>query len=141
MSLIKAMDILSSGMHAQRARMDLTSTNLANANTTRTAEGGPYRKQNPVFEAMLTGADADSFDANLRKVAVMGVEGDQTPFPEVHDPGHPDADPQTGMVQMPNVNVVEEMVDMITASRSYEANVTAFQALKQMASKAMEIGR
>lgn len=140
MSLMKSMEVLSSGMAAQRARMHITSTNLANANTTKSADGGPYRKQNVVLGADIE-LNPQSFEAAMEKVSVDGVADDPTPFPEVYDPGHPDADPETGLVQMPNVNVVEEMVDMVTATRSYEANTTAFEALKQMANKAMDIGR
>lgn len=141
MSLTKAMDILSSGLHAQRLRMNITSSNLANAHTTRTVDGTPFRRKDPTFEAVNLNPDAEHFDNTLQKVQVTGVKDDPTPFPVIYDPGHPDADPKTGMVQMPNVNVVEEMVNLITASRSYEANVTAFETLKQMAIKAMDIGR
>lgn len=140
MSIFKGMDVLSSGLAAQRLRMNITSQNLANAHTTRTQEGGPYQRQDPVFEAVPADG-AESFAGNLQKVKVSEVAKDERPFPMVHDPSHPDADPETGMVKMPNVNVVEEMINMITASRSYEANVTAYEALKQMANKAMEIGR
>lgn len=145
-SIFKSMDVLSSGLAAQRLRMNLTSQNLANAQTTRTAEGGPYRRKDPVFAAVSAGgsnpaAGSGDFEGSLQKVAVAGIAEDQRPFPLVHDPSHPDADPDTGMVAMPNVNVVEEMINMITSSRSYEANVTAYEALKQMANKAMEIGR
>jgi len=141
MSLLKAMDILSSGLNVQRTRMEITSSNLANSQTTRTADGGPYRKKNAVLESIPIDTEQGSFQATLHKVRISDVADDPTPFRAVYDPGHPDANPQTGIVQMPNVNVVEEMVDMVTASRSYEANVTAFETLKQMASKAMEIGR
>ena len=141
MSLTKAMDILSSGLHAQRIRMNITSSNLANAHTTRTVDGTPFRRKDPVFESSQLDPNSANFDNTLQKVQVTGVTDDLTPFPEVYDPGHPDADAKTGMVKMPNVNVVEEMVNLITASRSYEANVTAFETLKQMAVKAMDIGR
>jgi flagellar basal-body rod protein FlgC len=141
MSLIKSMDIAGSGMRAQRIRLNVTASNLANAHTTRTQEGGPYRRKDPVFTAVRVNEGDGTFDQQLRKVIVASIEDDPTPFPEIHDPSHPDADPKTGMVKMPNVNVVEEMVNLITASRSYEANVTAFEALKQMATKAMDIGR
>ena len=141
MSLTKAMDILSSGLHAQRKRMEVASTNLANAHTTRTADGGPYAKQNVILTAQDVNNPDGSFSATLKRVSVDGTAPDSAPFPEVYDPGHPDANKETGMVKMPNVNVMEEMVDMITASRSFEANVTAFEALKAMVNKAMEIGR
>ena len=141
MSLLKSMDVLSSAMSAQRTRMNITSSNLANAQTTRTEEGGPYRRKDPVFQSVPLDGPGGDFASNLSKVAVVDIADDQRPFPMIHDPGHPDADPNTGMVKMPNVNVVEEMINMITAARSYEANVTAYEALKQMAMKAMEIGR
>jgi len=141
MSFLESMDVLSSAMAAQRLRMNITSSNLANAQTTRTKEGGPYRRQDPVFEAVEMEGAPESFEESLKRVRVAGVVDDQRPFPLVHDPGHPDADPATGMVAMPNVNVVEEMINMITAARSYEANVTAYEALKRMVDKAMEVGR
>jgi flagellar basal-body rod protein FlgC len=141
MSLSKAMDILSSGLHAQRLRLNLTSSNIANAHTTRTENGEPYRRKDPVFTSVSASDDPMDFDNTLTKVKVTGVAEDQSEFQLIHDPSHPDADPETGMVAMPNVNVVEEMVNLITASRSYEANVTAFETLKQLANKAMELGR
>ena len=141
MSLLTSMDIVASGMHAQRVRLNLISSNLANANTTRTADGGPYRRLDPVLTAVSTGDPSNEFEAALKRVQVDSIKPDPTPFNEVYDPGHPDADPKTGIVEMPNVNIMEEMVNMVTATRSYEANVTAFEALKQMAMKAMEIGR
>ena len=141
MSLLKSMDIVGSGMHAQRVRLNLISSNLANANTTRTPDGGPYRRLDPVLSAVSTSQADNEFDAALKRVQVDSIQADPTPFKEVYDPGHPDADPNSGIVRLPNVNVMEEMVNMVTATRSYEANVTAFEALKQMAMKAMEIGR
>ncbi len=141
MSLLKAMDTRGSGLAAQRIRMNLVSTNLANANTTRTVEGGPYRKKIPVSTAVITGADRESFDQALEQVQVAEIKRDDGELPQLYDPSHPDADPETGMVTMPNINVVEEMVELTTAARSYEASVTAFEALKQMVNKAMELGR
>ena len=141
MSLLKSMDIVGSGMHAQRVRLNLISSNLANANTTRTKDGGPYRRMDPVISAVSVGDASNEFEAALKRVQVDSIKEDTTPFVDVYDPGHPDADPNTGVVAMPNVNVMEEMVNMVTATRSYKANVTAFEALKQMAMKAMEIGR
>jgi flagellar basal-body rod protein FlgC len=141
MSLSKTMDIVSSALHAQRLRMNITASNLANAQTTRTDEGTPYRRKDPIFEAVPLSDTPGTFDNTLEKVQVTGVQEDTRPFKLIHDPGHPDADPVTGMVALPNVNVVEEMVNMITAARSYEANVTAFETLKSLINKAMEIGR
>jgi len=142
MSLAKAMDVVSSGLHAQRFRMNLISSNLANAHTTKTEDGTPYRRKDPLFQAVdASDTPQNEFDNTLQKVRVDAVVEDQSPFRLVHDPGHPDANPETGMVQLPNVNVVEEMVNLVTAARSYEANVTAFETLKQLANKAMELGR
>jgi flagellar basal-body rod protein FlgC len=142
MSLFTGMHILSSGMSAQRTRMNIVSSNLANAQTTRTEEGGPYRRKDPVFASTPASANAadPAFEAALKGVAVSDVVDDPTPFPVIHDPGHPDAD-ANGFVQLPNVNVVEEMVNMITAARSFEANVSAMQTLQQMVNRSLEIGR
>lgn len=149
MGLFQAIDASASGLTAERLRMDVISNNIANANTTRTAEGGPYRRQMVVFEPR---SDQVSFEQLLTQqlqpgqldtgngVRVTGITKDTTPFKLMYDPNHPDAN-QQGYVQMPNVNVVSEMVDMITASRAYEANVTAVNAAKSMAMKALDIGK
>ncbi|MDY0301140.1 MAG: flagellar basal body rod protein FlgC [Trichlorobacter sp.] len=145
MDLFTAMGVSSSALSAERTRMNLISGNLANANTTRTAEGGPYKRKDAVFLATtptdrfgraLAGAKA----AHLRQVTVDRIVEDKKPPRMQYDPSHPDAN-QDGYVAMPNVNVVEEMVDMITATRVYEANVMAAQAAKGMALKTLEIGR
>ncbi len=142
MDLLGILQVSASGLSAERTRLQTVSSNIANAQTTRTPEGGPYTRKVPVFKAE---AVSDRFgtvlDAKLRKPVVADVVSDARPTEHVYDPGHPDADPETGLVEMPNVNVVEEMVDMISASRSYEANVTAISATKNMALKALEIGR
>ena len=145
MSFMSAMEIISSGLSASRFRMNMIASNLANAQTTRTPEGGPYRRRDPIYRSapvQVPFADQlrDRLTASFRGVEVSGVAMDQRPPRTVHDPGHPDAD-ANGIVKMPNVNVVEEMVDMITASRAYEAGVTAMQTIKSMASKALSIGR
>ena len=138
------MEISGSALKAERARLNIAAMNLANANTTRTIEGGPYRAKSVVFKAAPLGDDfarvLDGVSDRLRKVEVTGVVEDKTPFKEVHDPSHPDAD-ESGIVRMPNVNVVEQMVDMMGAKRAYEANVTALDAAKSMALKALDIGR
>lgn len=133
-----SLQISASGLSAQRQRMDAVSNNIANASTTRTPEGGPYRRQEVVFAVRTE-------EPNLGVRRTAGVESpqiveDATPPRTVYQPGHPDAD-ANGYVQMPNVNIVEEMVDMISATRSYEANVTALNAAKAMTMKALEIGR
>lgn len=143
MGMFDAIDAAASGLTAERLRMDVISNNIANANTTRTAEGGPYRRQIVLFEPR----SGQSFSQVLEKelepglgVKVSGIAKDNSPTRRVYDPNHPDAD-RTGYVEMPNVNIVSEMVDMITATRAYEANVTAVNAAKSMALKALEIGK
>lgn len=145
MDFFSSMNVSSSALTAGRTRMNLISSNLANANATRTPEGGPYKRKDAVFAATpvenrfnraLDGATAQQ----IRKVEVSEIVEDQNPPRLQYDPSHPDANPQ-GYVAMPNVNVVEEMADMIGATRAYEANVTAVQAAKSMAMKTLEIGR
>ncbi|WP_241423516.1 flagellar basal body rod protein FlgC [Candidatus Contubernalis alkaliaceticus] len=137
--MFHALSVSASGMTAERFRLDLIANNLANINTTRTAEGGPYRRQSAIFSEALTQAlnGAPTKSAGVR---VVGVARDETPPRLNYDPTHPDAD-EEGYVAMPNVNVINEMVDMITATRAYEANVTATNAYKSMFLKALEIGR
>jgi len=143
MDLLGILQVSASGLSAERTRLQTVSTNIANARTTRTDQGGPYQRQVPVFRAAPVSSDpfADALERKLLAPVVADVVGDGRDPEQVYDPGHPDADPQTGIVEMPNVNVVEEMVDMISASRAYEANVTAISATKNMALKALEIGR
>jgi flagellar basal-body rod protein FlgC len=138
-----AFEISGSGLKAERARMNVTAMNLANANTTRTIEGGPYKAKSVVFAAKPLDNFKDtlhSTQARLRTVDVVAVVEDNKPFKEVYDPSHPDANEQ-GIVQMPNVDVAEQMVDMIAAKRGYEANVAALDAVKSMALKALDISR
>ncbi len=130
MSVISTFSISASGMAVERLRLDAISSNLANINTTRTPEGGPYRRLMAVVESSPDG----------RGVHVARMAQDESPPLLVHNPGHPDADAD-GNVAMPNVNPVLEMVDMISATRAYEANVAAFNAAKAMAAKALEIGK
>ncbi len=146
MSFFKAMSISSSGLAAQRVRMNVLSSNLANANTTRTPEGGPYKRQDVVFSATpQSGTPFEDFldedwGTQLKKVQVVDIHRDTRVPRKVHDPSHPDAD-KNGFVEMPNIQVMSEMVNMITATRSFEANTTAMNAAKSMAMKALEIGR
>lgn len=137
MSLFHSFDISASGLSAQRLRMDTIANNLANVNTTRTERGGPYRRQMPVFQAR---EDFAARMTRLQGVRAVAIVEDTDPPRLVYDPAHPDADAD-GYVRMPNVNVVTEMVDMISASRAYEANIAALNAAKAMAMKALEIGR
>lgn len=146
MSFLSSIDISASGLTAQRLRLDVISQNIANINTTRTDQGGPYRRKAVIFEQKNSVEPFANVLAQSRQSQVKGgvrvssIEEDNTPFTMQFDPSHPDAD-EEGYVAMPNVNVVSEMVNMISASRSYEANVTAMNAMKSMAVKALEIGR
>ena len=151
MGLFDAITISGSGLSAERLRMDVTAENLANANTTRGVNGGAYRRKVVVLEQQ-TGAGTNSFGNQLASamqrgdaqkpggVQVRAVAEDTTANRRVFDPGHPDVD-QQGYVEMPNVDSVTEMVDLISASRAYEANVTAMQAAKQMFTKTLELLR
>lgn len=134
MSLFDAMNVSASGLTAQRLRMDTIAANLANANTTRTPDGEAYRRQMVVFENRPS-SDGSRPGGGVR---VRSIVEDQSPLRMVFDPAHPDANAE-GYVAMPNVNPVTEMTDLISATRSYEANVTVVQALKGAASKALEI--
>ena len=137
MRVFSSLDISADGLYAERARMNVIANNLANANATRTPEGGPFRRQ----LVILSGTEAkDPSDMSGLGVDVKGVIDDMSPFPLVYDPGHPDANAD-GYVAMPNVNVVEEMVDMITALRAYEANITAIDTSKTMVRRSLDIIR
>lgn len=144
MAIFSSFDISASGMTAQRLRSDTISQNLANVNTSRTSDGGPYVRKTVVF----TERQGTSFDKILSTTSgLVGngvkvtsiVEDTETPMNMVYDPSHPDAD-ENGYVTYPNVNTVTEMTNLIDASRAYEANVTAFDAAKSMALKGLEIG-
>ena len=146
MGMFDAMEVSASGLTAERMRMDVVAQNLANAQTTRGVDGQPYRRKEVVlaerqgegsFGAALAGAMTGS---NPAGVEVAAIAEDQTPLKQVYDPSHPDAD-ANGYVQMPNVDSVAEMVDLISAQRAYEANVTAMQAAKQMFAKTLELLR
>ncbi len=133
--------ICGSGLAAQRAKMDVVSSNLANAGTTKTEEGGPYRRKMVILKAEPVRERFDrTLEDALAEVKVDQVTEDPTPMKSVYDPAHPDAD-EKGFVLMPNVNAIQEMADMINVGRSYEAVVTAFDAVKSMALKTLEIGK
>jgi flagellar basal-body rod protein FlgC len=145
MDFFSSMRVSASGLDAQMKRQNTISSNIANAETTRTPEGGPYRRKDPL---MASETDRESFgevlqnhlDENVQGVRVQDIVEDTRPPRMVYNPSHPDANAE-GYVAMPNVNTVEEMANMIDAQRSYESNVTAMNAAKAMASKALEIGR
>jgi flagellar basal-body rod protein FlgC len=141
MNLITALDVNATGLMAQRKRVEVSSSNLANSQTTRTDEGGPYRRKDVVFETT-------TFDESLGIAMGNGVAGvqvsdfieDPRPFERRYEPGHPDADAE-GYVAYPNVNVMEEMANLVEGSRSYEANLAAIAIIKAMISRTLEIGR
>lgn len=145
MSLFTTFKVSASGLSAERLRMDVIADNISNAETTRTPQGGPYKRKMVIFSPYR------SFENTLRKelslqqgVKVEKIVEDNSPFKLVYNPEHPDAiqeGNQTGYVAMPNVEIVKEMIDLISATRAYEANVTTLNAAKSMAYKALEIGR
>lgn len=132
-------NIAASGMFAQRLRVQLAASNLANAETTRTPEGGPYRRKDPVFQAVLQGTSPDG--TPLTGVRVSAIQPSSDPFIDKFDPNHPDADPATGVVKFPNVNPVEEMVNLTEASRSFEANIAVVRAVRTMELSAQDLLR
>jgi flagellar basal-body rod protein FlgC len=152
MGLFDAIDVSGSGLSAERLRMDVTSENLANAQTTKGADGQPYRRKVVVlqeaggqgsFGTVLNaamGRAAGNASSPARGVQVSAITADTSPLKRIYDPGHPDAD-KNGYVTMPNVNTVTEMTDLISASRAYEADVTAMQTAKQMFTKTLDILR
>ena len=145
MDFMTAFDIAASALSAQRTNLNVISMNLANAKTTQTAEGGPYRRRSVTMAATpvdspFSQAMNSALDRELQGVRVLDVAVDQRPFKRVYEPGHPDAD-EEGYVNYPDINVVEEMTNMLTATRSYEANVTTVDSIKRMFNKALEIAR
>lgn len=141
MGLDQAMDISVSAINANRIHMEIISSNLANINTTRTEQGGAYRRKIPVFgEKPLGFSEAlTAAERNLSGgIEVKEIVEDPTPFQKVYNPGHPDADSQ-GFVALPNVSMAQEMVDMVYVSKVYEANITAYNATKKMAQDTLQI--
>lgn len=143
MSFLESLNISGSGLTAQRLRMDVISENIANQDATRTEEGGPYRRKMVVLSSVNN--FKNMMLQNINEYAAGGVEvteivDDQSEFKLVYNPEHPDAD-ENGYVSMPNVDTLKETVDMMEAYRAYQANVTALNTVKQMAVKALEIGR
>jgi len=151
MGMFDSFNIAATGLTAQRLRMDVISGNIANATTTRTPSGGPYSRKRTIFAPINIRPNYKSpfvpnrIDHGIgRGVRVVKIEQDKKPFKLVYDPTHPDAvktGPKKGYVEMPNVNIVTEMTDLISASRSYEANVMMVNNAKSMYSKALEIGK
>jgi flagellar basal-body rod protein FlgC len=141
MEFFTTFKICGAGLSAQRAKLDVITSNIANVNTTSTPEGGPYKRKMTTFfaEPLKEGFDKSLEDA-VRIVKVQNVTEENGGFKRIYDPTHPDAD-KDGVVTLPNVNIMLEMTDLITASRTYEACATAFDAAKNMALKAMDIGK
>lgn len=133
MSFYDVLDVASTGLSAQRIRIGVISSNMANANTTRTEDGGPYRKKNVIFKQVLEGEHKGG-------VKVDKIYEDTKPPRLQYDPAHPDAN-EEGYVAMPNVSPIEEMVNMLEAARAYESNISVITTAKQLASAAMNIGR
>lgn len=151
MSMFGGIDAAASGLTAERLRMDVISNNIANVNSTRTVDGGPFKRKYVIFQPRE--AEKNSFSAMLKGamnkgsknragdgVRAIGIGTDDSMGKLVYDPGHPDANAD-GYVELPNVDIVTEMVDMITASRAYEANVTTINAAKSMAQQALNISK
>lgn len=141
-NLFSSTEIAASGLKAERTRMEVAAENIANANSTRSPQGGPYRRQQVIFQTAASEQftpDAGTYQ-QLSGVNVAGIEADQTPLPKVFNPGHPDADPQ-GFVEMPNVAIPMEMIDLMTASRSYEANLKSLETFKRMVERTLELMR
>jgi len=142
MSVFSSMQINASGLTVERLKMDLISTNIANINTTRTDEGGPYRRKTLLFEENLNlerSRLTNKIENKSQGVRVVGIEEDED-FKIIYEPDHPDAD-EDGYVNMPNVNMVDEMIALINTQRTYEANVTALNASKGILKKALEISK
>ncbi len=138
MNLISGIEISAGALSAQKTRLDIVAQNIANAQTTRGPNGQPFSRQVVSFETELV--RRASGGAPLQTVRVAGITADRSPGDQVYNPQHPDAGPD-GLVQMPNVNLSYEMVDLITASRAYEANLSVVKNARQMAMKALEIGK
>lgn len=147
MSFLNSFDISASGLTAERQRLDVASENIANMNTTRTESGGAYRRKMVVLEEVPATSFRTKFNSLLNRttstkggVRVTQIVEDQRDLNPVYNPDHPDAD-ENGYVMMPNVDLVKETVDAMSATRSYEANITAFNAMKTMAQRALEVGK
>jgi flagellar basal-body rod protein FlgC len=136
--LFKVFNIASSGMSAERFRLNVISQNLANSDATRTEEGGPYRRKAVVFQEAVNNSLKNGKD--FAGVKIVSIEDDPSPFRQVYDPTHPDAN-EEGYVSYPNVNVLREMVDMISAQRAYEMNAAVVNSAKSMYNAALNIGR
>ncbi|MBU1162386.1 MAG: flagellar basal body rod protein FlgC [Proteobacteria bacterium] len=141
MNFLKSLETSASGLYAQRKRMDIIASNLANIETTRTEKGGPYRRKMVVMRTKEVDQDFDEmFNSSVKGVQIEDIVEDQTPFKKVYNPSHPDAD-SDGYLHKPNVDLIVETTNMLMAKRAFEANIAAIKATRQMVIKALEIGR
>ena len=143
MDLLQSIKISSSGLSAQRTKVNIISENIANSETTRTEEGGPYRRKMLILNSKPVDNFAKTFESaqtEYNEVEVAEIVDSQEDFRLEYIPAHPDADPDTGYVKMPNVNTLTEMADMLVAKRSYDANVTVIENAKSMINKALSLG-
>ena len=141
MNFLKSLETSASGLYAQRKRMDIIASNLANIETTRTEKGGPYRRKMVVMKTKEMDQDFDKmFNSSVKGVQIEEIVEDQTPFKKVYNPSHPDAD-SDGYLYKPNVDLIVETTNMMMARRAFEANIAAIKATRQMVIKALEIGR
>jgi flagellar basal-body rod protein FlgC len=140
MSFFTSLAVSASGLEAERLRVELASANLANANSTRSIEGGPYRRRDPIVQSVALGGFGNELERAIRGVQVRSVRIDPSAPREVFNPGHPDAD-ERGIVKLPNVTAVEELVNLRNAQRSFEANLAALNVSRELAQRALRIGR
>jgi flagellar basal-body rod protein FlgC len=141
MNFLKSLETSASGLYAQRKRMNIIASNLANIETTRTEKGGPYRRKMVVMRTKEMDQDFDKmFNSSVKGVQIEDIVEDQTPFKKVYNPSHPDAD-SDGYLYKPNVDLIVETTNMMMARRAFEANIAAIKATRQMVIKALEIGR
>lgn len=140
MNIFRIFTLSTAGMSAQKTRMNVTAGNLANVGTTRTPEGGPYRRRNVIFRAVPVQVGGSTRSGGVLSVKVDGIRESARESKKVYDPGHPDANAE-GYVSYPDINIMEETVDMLSAVRSYEANMTAFNATKSLIRRLLELGR
>ncbi len=141
MNFLKSLETSASGLYAQRKRMDIIASNLANIETTRTEKGGPYRRKMVVMGTKEIDQDFDKmFNSSVKGVQIEDIVEDQAPFKQVYNPSHPDAD-SDGYLYKPNIDLIVETTNMLMARRAFEANIAAIKATRQMIIKALEIGR
>jgi flagellar basal-body rod protein FlgC len=142
LALLPGVNSTTAALTAERTRLDVIAQNIANANTTRGPDGKPYRRQQVAFETVLDAArTVAGGDTEVGGPRVSKIRSDPGPLPSIYEPGHPDANPQTGMLTLPNVSIHEEMADMIAASRTFEANLAVLKTAKQMTMQALSIGK